>query len=86
MEGLPLAQQGVVGVNQKGVVELGRQLGFEGLKAGEIDHKPDHVERTGLKPAGETAAVAMHKTAMAQMAPLAMAAGIAAEGLAATER
>jgi hypothetical protein len=86
MQELPLVQEGVVGVHQKGVVELVRQLGFEVLEAGEINDKAVTIKVTGLKPTGETAAVAMHKAAVAWMAPLAMAAGIAAEALATTER
>ena len=74
MQPLPLAQQGVIAIGQKGVIELMVQLFPQFLEAGEIHHKPIVIEFAGTKPAGEAAAVAMHKPAMALVVRLAVAA------------
>ena len=74
MQPLPLAQQGVIAVGQKGVIELIVELFSQFFEAGEIHHKPVFIELAGAKPAGEAAAVAMHKPAMALVVRLAVAA------------
>ena len=75
MQPLPLAQQGVIAIGQKGVVELMVQLFPQFFEAGEIHHEPVGIQFAGPKPAGEAAAVAMHKSAMAPVVRLAVAAG-----------
>ena len=75
MQPLPLAQQWVIAIDQKGVVELMVQLFSQFFEAGEIHHKPIGIQFAGPKPAGEAAAVAMHKPAMALVVWLAVAAG-----------
>ena len=79
MQPLPLAQQGVIAVGQKGVIELMLQLLPQLFEAGEIHHKPIGIQFAGPKPAGEAAAVAMHKPAMALVVRLAVAAREAVE-------
>jgi len=79
MQPLPLAQQGVIAVGQKGVIELMVQLFPQFFEAGEIHHKAIGIQFAGPKPAGEAAAVAMHKPAMALVVRLAVAAGEAFE-------
>ena len=79
MQLAPGGEEGVIGIGQKGVVELICQPGFELFQAGEIHHKATVVEFSGPKPEAKTAAVAMHEAAVALVAPLAMATGITAE-------
>ena len=76
----PGGEEGVIGIGQKGVVELICQPGFELFQAGKIHHKATVVEFIGPKPEAKTAAVTMHEAAVALVAPLAMATGITAEG------
>ena len=73
-------KKGVTLEGQKGVVELVCQPGFELFQAGKIHHKATVVEFMGPKPETKTAAISMHEAAVALVAPLAMAAGITAEG------
>ena len=78
-QGPPLLQQGIVGVDQERVIELLRQLLLQRLETGKINDKATGIEVGSPEPDGETAAIAVHKAAMAGMAPLAMTAGVAAE-------
>ena len=52
---------------------------------GDADIVDQHVQLAGREPEREAAAVAVHEAAVARMTPLAVAAGIAAEGLRAGE-
>ena len=83
MEALPLLQQRVVGVDQKRVVKLLSEALFQLAETGEIHHKAVLVELLGLEPEAKTAAVTVHKTAVAGVSPLTVATGIAAKGFAA---
>ena len=84
MQLAPGGEEGVIGIGQKGVVELLCQPGFELFQAGKIHHKATVVEFVGPKPEAKTAAVAMHEAAVALVAPLAMTTGITAECFTAT--
>jgi hypothetical protein len=52
-------------------------------QAGEINHKAIAIKNFGLEPESEAAVVAVQKTAMASVAPLAVAAGEIFKALAA---
>ena len=75
MQLLPLHQQGIIGINQKGVIELLPQAFFKGAKAGEINNEPAGIQLRCGEPEVETAAVPMHEAAMALVAPLPVTAG-----------
>ena len=83
MQPSPVFKKRIIGIDQKGVVELLPQAFFEGAKAGEINNKPAGIQLRCGEPEVETAAVPMHEAAMALVAPLPVTAGIAAEGFAA---
>lgn len=85
MQALPFVHQGIVAIHQKRVIELLAKLLLQRPKTGEIDHEPAGIQLGGGKPEGETAAVTVHEAAVARMAPLAMAAGIALKLFAAAE-
>jgi len=85
MQLLPFAHEWIIGIHQKSVIELLAQFLLKGSKTGEIHHEPAFIEGSGCEPQGETAAVAMHKPAMAWVSPLAMAAGVTLKQLAAAE-
>ena len=86
METLPLCEQRVVGIDEKGVIKLITQLLLQWTQAGEIDHKATGVQSLGCKPHREAAAIPVNKPAVAGMLPLAMTAGIPLKPLAAGER
>ena len=83
MQALPLLQQRIVSVDEKGVVELITKPLFETFQAGEIHHKTADIQLCGCEPERETAAVTVNEAAMARMTPLAMTAGVPLEPLAA---
>ena len=83
MQGLPLRQQRVVRIDQKGVVKLLSQLLLQFAQAREIHHEAVFIQLLGLEPKTKAAAVAVHKAAMAAVPPLPVATGVAAKGFAA---
>ena len=83
MKALPLLQQRIVSVDEKGVVELITKPLFEAFQAREINHKTADIQLCGCKPERETAAVTVNEAAMSRMTPLAMTAGVPLEPLAA---
>ena len=85
MQLLPFIHEWVIGIHQKGVIELVAKLLVQGTQAGEVDHKATGIKLRCGEPEGETAAVAMHEPAMARMTPLPMAARVALKQLAAAE-
>ena len=83
MQPSPVFKKRIIGIDQKGVVELLPQAFFEGAKAGKINNKPAVIQLRCGEPEVEAAAVPMHEATMALVAPLPVTAGIAAEGFAA---
>lgn len=81
----PISEQRIISVSEKRVIKLLPQALFKGSKTGKIHNKSTRIKFLGTKPKGEAAAVAVHKTAMTLVGPLAMATGIALEQLAAAE-
>ena len=81
----PFVHEWIIGIHQKGVIELLAQFLLKGSKTGEIHHEPAFIEGSGCEPQSETAAVSMDEPAMAWVSPLVMAAGVALKQLAAAE-
>ena len=85
VQALPLNQQRIISVDQKGVVKLLAKLLLKGPKAGEIDNEATFIQMRCRKPKREASAVAVNKTAVALVPPLAVTTGIPLEQLAAAE-
>ena len=81
----PFSEQRIVSIGKKRVIKLPPQALFKRSKTGKIHHKSATIKPLGTKPKGETAAIAVHKTAMALVGPLAMATGVTLKQLAAAE-
>ena len=79
MKALPFLHQRIIGIDEEGVIELRTQLLFKRPQAGEINNKATGIELSGSEMKQEAAAVAVHKTAMTAVPPLAMATGVALE-------
>ena len=85
MQLLPFIHEWIIGIHQKGVIELLAQFLLKGSKTGKIHHESAFIKGSGCEPQGETAAIAMHKAAMPWVPPLAMAAGVTLKQFAAAE-
>ncbi len=83
MQLLPFLEQGIIGIDQKGVVKLFAEFLLQGTQAGEIHHKTAGVKLMSCELQPETSAVSVHKAAVPRVVPLAMTAGISLEHFAA---
>lgn len=80
---LPFFEQGIIGIDQKGVVKLLAKFLLQGTQAGEVHHKTARVKLMSGELQPKTPAVPVHKAAVSGMVPLAMTAGISLEHFAA---
>ena len=81
----PFSKQRIIGIGKKRVIKLPPQALFKRPKTGKIHNKSATIKLLGAKPKREATAVAVHKTAMPLVGPLAMATGVTLEQLAAAE-
>ena len=85
MQPLPLRQQRIIGIHQKGVIKLMTKLRIKGAQAREIHHKTTAIQRVSGEMKHKAPAVSMDETTMPGMSPLAVATWEPLEQLAATE-
>ena len=83
METLPVREQRIIAIHQKGVIKLLAELLLQRAQAGEINDKTAVIQLPCCEMHRERAVVSVHKTAMTGMTPLPMATGITLEVLAA---
>ena len=85
MQSLPLRQQRIIGIHQKGVIKLMTKLRIKGAQAGEIHHKTTAIQRVSGEMKHKAPAVTMDEATMPGVSPLAVATRKSLEQLAATE-
>lgn len=85
MQALPLRQQRIIGIYQKGVIKLMTKLRIKGAQAGEIHHKTTAIQRVSGEMKHKAPAVTMDETTMPGVSPLAVATRKPLEQLAATK-